>query len=156
MLSCGEGSLLATADDEVATLARRWRSHAMTSGTWDRHRGHAATYDVVDVGYNHRLDEPRAALLLARLGGLDAAVARRRALTKHYRQLLAEVGGVTVPYADADVDLSSCYVMPVLVDAADRDAVRAAMLERHGVQTSVLYPRRPRVHGLRRAAAAPP
>jgi dTDP-4-amino-4,6-dideoxygalactose transaminase len=47
---------------------------------------------------------------------------------------------VTVPYADADVDVSSCYVMPVLVDATHRDAVRAAMLERHGVQTSVLYP----------------
>jgi dTDP-4-amino-4,6-dideoxygalactose transaminase len=140
VLSCGEGGLLATADDEVAALARRWRSHAMTSGTWDRHRGHASAYDVVDVGYNYRLDEPRAALLLARLGGLDAAVERRRELTRRYRALLADVAGVTVPYADADVDLSSCYVMPVLVDAADRDAVRAAMLERHGVQTSVLYP----------------
>ncbi len=46
----------------------------MTTGTWDRHRGHAMGYDVVEVGYNYRLDEPRAALLSARLPGLGADI----------------------------------------------------------------------------------
>jgi dTDP-4-amino-4,6-dideoxygalactose transaminase len=139
VLSCGEGGLLATDDDRVAAVARRLRSHAMTSGTWDRHRGHATEYDVVDTGFNYRLDEPRAALLLARLAGLDDDVERRRSLVRRYRSLLAEVPGVSVPYPDAAVDLSACYVMPVLVDEA-RDAVREGMLARWGVQTSVLYP----------------
>jgi dTDP-4-amino-4,6-dideoxygalactose transaminase len=140
VLSCGEGGLLATADDRVAELARRWRSHAMTSGTWDRHRGHATSYDVVDVGYNYRLDEPRAALLLSRLRGLDAVIDRRRELVRRYRGLLAGVDGVVVPYSDEAVSLSACYVMPILVeDAGVRDDVRAKMLER-GIQTSVLYP----------------
>ena len=40
----------------------------------------------------------------------------------------------------ADVDASACYVMPILVDPAGRERVRAHMRERHGVQTSVLYP----------------
>jgi dTDP-4-amino-4,6-dideoxygalactose transaminase len=141
VLSCGEGGLLATADDRVAELARRWRSHAMTSGTWDRHRGHASSYDVVDVGFNYRLDEPRAALLLSRLAGLDNAIARRRAVVHRYRSLLAGIDGVHVPYGEADVEQSSCYVMPILVeDPAIRDGVRAHMLDHHGVQTSVLYP----------------
>jgi dTDP-4-amino-4,6-dideoxygalactose transaminase len=140
VLSCGEGGLLATADDRVAELARRWRSHAMTSGTWDRHRGHAPSYDVIDVGFNYRLDEPRAALLLSRLEGLDAAIARRRAIVHRYRRLLRELDGVVVPYRDADVDRSSCYVMPILVDdRAIRDRVRAMMSDA-GVQTSILYP----------------
>jgi dTDP-4-amino-4,6-dideoxygalactose transaminase len=112
----------------------------MTSGTWDRHRGHATSYDVVDVGYNYRLDEPRAALLLSRLRGLDAAVERRRELVRRYRSLLAGVDGIVVPYSDEAVALSACYVMPILVeDERVRDGVRASMLER-GVQTSVLYP----------------
>jgi dTDP-4-amino-4,6-dideoxygalactose transaminase len=135
VLSCGEGGLLATHDDRVAELARRWRSHAMTSGTWDRHRGHASSYDVIDVGYNYRLDEPRAALLLSRLNGLDDELAKRRALVHRYREKLT---GVIVPYRDEDVERSACYVMPVLVDR--RDEVRARMLDEHGVQTSVLYP----------------
>jgi dTDP-4-amino-4,6-dideoxygalactose transaminase len=141
VLSCGEGGLLATADDDVAELARSLRSHAMTSGTWDRHRGHSAGYDVVGLGFNYRLDEPRAALLLSRLRGLEEDIAARRRLVHRYRELLGEVPGVIVPYGDEEVDSSSCYVMPVMVDdPALRDPLRALMMERFGVQTSVLYP----------------
>ena len=141
ILSCGEGGLLATDDDAVAELARSRRSHAMTSGTWDRHRGHAMGYDVVEVGYNYRLDEPRAALLSARLPGLAADIEERRRLTRRYRELLGEVEGVSIPYDDAQVATSACYVMPVMLeDPALRDPLRKLLSERHSVQTSVLYP----------------
>jgi len=141
VLSCGEGGLLATDDDGVAEQVRSLRSHAMTTGTWDRHRGHAPGYDVVDVGYNYRMDEPRAALLTARMTGLEADIAERRRLVHRYRSMLAELPGVTVPYDDAEVDVSSCYVMPLIVeDASLRDPLRAFMLEERKVQTSVLYP----------------
>jgi dTDP-4-amino-4,6-dideoxygalactose transaminase len=141
VLSCGEGGLLATDDDEVATTVRSLRSHALTSGTWDRHRGHAHGYDVVGLGYNYRMDEPRAALLTARLADLEADISRRRELVHRYREQLAGLEGVTVPYEDADVDVSSCYVMPVVVDDHElRDPLRAFMLEERKVQTSVLYP----------------
>lgn len=141
ILSCGEGGLLATDEDSVAELARSRRSHAMTSGTWDRHRGHAMGYDVIAVGYNYRLDEPRAALLSARLRDLAADIAERRRLTGRYRELLAGVDGLTTPYSDEQVAASSCYVMPVMLESAEqRDAVRTLLSERHAVQTSVLYP----------------
>jgi dTDP-4-amino-4,6-dideoxygalactose transaminase len=141
VLSCGEGGLLATDDDGVAESARSLRSHAMTSGTWDRHRGHSASYDVVGLGFNYRLDEPRAALLGARLAGLEEDIARRRGLVKRYRELLGGVQGVTVPYLDEQVEASSCYVMPVMVDQPElRDPLRSFMLDERGVQTSVLYP----------------
>jgi dTDP-4-amino-4,6-dideoxygalactose transaminase len=140
VLSCGEGGLLSTDDDEVAAKVKSLRSHAMTSGTWDRHRGHSAGYDVVGLGFNYRMDEPRAALLTARLDGLEEDIAKRRALVHRYRGLLADVPGVSVPYRDEDVDSSSCYVMPVMVEDPEvREPLRAQMLERK-VQTSVLYP----------------
>jgi dTDP-4-amino-4,6-dideoxygalactose transaminase len=141
IISCGEGGLLATRDERVAELARSLRSHAMTSGTWDRHRGHAMGYDVVGVGYNYRMDEPRAALLSARLPGLAADVAERRRLTHLYRAALADVPGVTAPYSDAQVDASSCYIMPLMLDEpALRDPLRSYLADRHGIQTTVLYP----------------
>jgi dTDP-4-amino-4,6-dideoxygalactose transaminase len=141
ILSCGEGGLLATDDDGVAELASSRRSHAMTSGTWDRHRGHAMSYDVVEVGYNYRLDEPRAALLSARLPGLAADIEERRRLTARYRELLAGVDGIVVPYTDEQVAASSCYVMPVMVEDPElRDPVRSLLSDEHAVQTSVLYP----------------
>jgi dTDP-4-amino-4,6-dideoxygalactose transaminase len=157
VLSCGEGGLLATDDDDTAAHVRSWRSHAMTSGSWDRHRGHAAGYDVTDLGFNYRLDEPRAALLLARLPGLQGDVERRRALVRRYRELLAGTTGLTIPYRDEEVESSSCYVMPLMVDDPElRDPLRQRMLERDRVQTSVLYPA---IHGFRayeRAAGSLP
>ena len=51
----------------------------MTSVTWDRHRGHSDNYDVLDVGYNYRMDEPRAALALARLRA--STIRSRRAVS---------------------------------------------------------------------------
>ncbi len=142
VLSCGEGGLLATDDDEVAELARSRRSHAMSTGAWSRHTGGAAaSYDVTALGYNYRLDEPRSALLGSRLAGLEEDIARRRDRTRRYRAALTRLPGLTVPYSDASVAESSCYVMPlVLDDPAKRDPLRIALRERHQVQTSVLYP----------------
>ena len=140
VLSVGEGGLLATDDDEVAERVKSLRSHGMTSGTWDRHRGHAETYDIVDLGFNYRMDEPRAALLLSRMKRVDEDIERRRAIVRGYRERLADLESITLPYTDADVDRSSCYVMPMLVnEGLDRRAVRQE-LSGQGIQTSILYP----------------
>jgi dTDP-4-amino-4,6-dideoxygalactose transaminase len=140
VLSVGEGGLLCTDDDGVAAFARSRRSHAMTSGTWDRHRGRTDTYDVVGLGFNYRLDEPRSALLLSRMGRLEAEIERRRELTLRYRSLLAQVEGIVVPFEDADVPDSSCYVIPIMIDEDGRQAEVSSRMRERGIQTSIFYP----------------
>jgi len=141
VLAAGEGGLLATDDADVAALARSLRSHAMTRGSWDRHQGGPEGYDVPGLGFNYRIDEPRAALLLSRLRRLGDEVDRRRELTRRYRRLLAGVPGLTVPFSDDQVATSSCYVMPVMLDESTRQTeLRIALRERHRVQTSLFYP----------------
>src|SRR5947209_17278592 len=70
-LAIGEGGLIVTDDDDLAARVRLLRSHGMTTLSWDRHRGHASTYDVVALGFNYRIDEPRAALAARRLARPD-------------------------------------------------------------------------------------
>jgi dTDP-4-amino-4,6-dideoxygalactose transaminase len=140
VLSVGEGGLLCTDDDEVAAFVRSRRSHAMTSGTWDRHSGRTDTYDVVGLGFNYRLDEPRSALLLSRLGRLEAEIARRRELTVRYRSLLAQVEGIVVPFEDAEVPGSSCYVIPIMIEEDGRQAEVSSRMRERGIQTSIFYP----------------
>jgi dTDP-4-amino-4,6-dideoxygalactose transaminase len=140
VLSVGEGGLLCTDNDEVAAFARSRRSHAMTSGTWDRHSGRTDTYDVTGLGFNYRLDEPRAALLLSRLERLEADIARRRELTLRYRGLLAQVAGIIVPFEDTDVPSSSCYVIPIMLERDGTQAEVSANLRARGIQTSIFYP----------------
>jgi dTDP-4-amino-4,6-dideoxygalactose transaminase len=141
VLAVGEGGLLVTDEDAVAQQARSLRSHAMTSSSWDRHSGHTDTYDVTDLGFNYRIDEPRSALALSRLGGLERDISLRRRLTRMYRARLREHTGLVVPFTDESVEDSCCYVMPVLLrDGARRDEVRIALRERYGVQTSIHFP----------------
>jgi dTDP-4-amino-4,6-dideoxygalactose transaminase len=145
VLSVGEGGLLVSDDDRVAELARHLRSHAMSSGTWDRHTGRTDTYDVVGLGFNYRIDEPRSALAHSRLGRLEQEIEQRRRLTRSYRERLAGNPGLIVPFHDGSVQDSCCYVMPILLrDPERRHAFRLALRERHGVQTSIFYPP---VHG---------
>jgi dTDP-4-amino-4,6-dideoxygalactose transaminase len=131
---------VSTDSDEVAAFVRSRRSHAMTSGTWDRHSGRTDTYDVVGLGFNYRLDEPRAALLLSRMSRLEDEIARRRELTLRYRALLKQVQGIIVPYRDSDVPDSSCYVIPIMIEEDGRQAQVSGRMRERGVQTSIFYP----------------
>jgi len=140
VFSVGEGGLLCTDSDEVAATVRSHRSHTMTSGTWDRHSGRTDTYDVTGLGYNYRLDEPRSALLLSRMGRLESEIERRRELTLRYRGLLKELDGVIVPFEDADVPGSSCYVLPIMLEQDGRQAEISSRLREQGIQTSIFYP----------------
>jgi dTDP-4-amino-4,6-dideoxygalactose transaminase len=139
-LAVGEGGMVVTDDDEVAARMRLLRSHGMTTLTWDRHRGHASAYDVVDLGFNYRIDEPRAALARCRLARLDEDNARRAELDARYRELLAGVEGLTPalhPVAGARL---ACHLFAVVLEeGVDRDGFRQALATR-GVQTSVHYP----------------
>ena len=139
-LPVGEGGLMVTDDDELAARLRLLRSHGMTTLTWDRHCGHASTYDVVLPGFNYRLDEVRAAIGLVQLGRLPEENAGRARIAARYRAGLERQQGLTIPFGDDGGRVPSHHLaVVVLTEGADRAAVRAALDER-GVQTSVHYP----------------
>lgn len=139
-LTTGEGGLVATNDEQLAARIRAGRSHGMTTLTWDRYRGHSFTYDVVAPGYNYRLDELRAALGLTQLQHLEARNARRRALSRLYRDRLQAIPGLQVPFAEGDLEASACHIMPVLLPPGVDRQVFMAVLKEQGIQTSVHYP----------------
>jgi dTDP-4-amino-4,6-dideoxygalactose transaminase len=140
-LPIGEGGMVVTGDDELAERLRLLRSHGMTSLTWDRHRGHASSYDVVVPGLNYRLDEIRAAMGLVQLSYLDEENAARARLARLYGEALDGVGGYAMAFAGRLGDSSSAHHLAVALvpDAASRDEVRATLAERR-IQTSLHYP----------------
>jgi len=143
-MTTAEGGMILTNDPETAEKVRLLRSHGMTSLSYDRFKGHASSYDVVDLGYNYRIDDLRASLGLVQFERLPAMNARRRELWELYRQRLAQVEGVSVPFGPidqgADGWLSQPYIFPVLLTFdQDRDEVRKKLAE-VGIQTSVHYP----------------
>jgi dTDP-4-amino-4,6-dideoxygalactose transaminase len=140
-LPVGEGGMVVTDDDEIAERIRLLRSHGMTTLTWDRHRGHASTYDVVVQGFNYRLDELRASMGLVQLRRLADENAARARIVGRYRDALEGVQGLSMPFRDRLGDTASSHHLAVATvsDAGARDGVRIQLAER-GIQTSLHYP----------------
>ena len=112
----------------------------MTTLTWERHRGHASSYDVLVPGFNYRLDEVRAAVGLVQLGRLPDENTARASIVARYREALDGRNGLTMPFGVREGVTPSHHLAVVLLpEGADRDAVRAA-LDEQGIQTSVHYP----------------
>jgi dTDP-4-amino-4,6-dideoxygalactose transaminase len=139
-LPVGEGGMIVTDDEDAARRVRLLRSHGMTTPTWTRHRGHAAAYDVLDAGFNYRLDEVRAAIGLVQLERLAERNQARRRIVHEYRALLDGVDGIALPFAEAASAEAAHHLAVALLPAGTpRDDVRA-QLRAMGVQTSVHYP----------------
>jgi dTDP-4-amino-4,6-dideoxygalactose transaminase len=139
-MTVGEGGMIVTNDEAYAQRLRLLRSHGMTSLTWDRHRGHAWSYDVVDLGYNYRIDEVRAALGMVQLGKLPSNNERRRYLTQVYRDALQELTPqVVVPFIDHD-GISAAHLMPVLLPSWINRSSFMEKMKVQGIQTSIHYP----------------
>jgi len=137
-LATGEGGMLVTDDDELARRARRMRCHGMSHVCADRHRGGGPLYDVTELGYNYRLDEMRAAIGLVQLNKLAGNNRRRAAAVARYRELLAPVEGVSVPFANPR-GVPAHHIFPVVLDEDISRRRCIEVLQEHGIQTSVHY-----------------
>lgn len=138
-MTTGEGGMIITDDDSLAERIRRLRSHGMTSGTWKRHHDRPQDYDVVEPGWNYRIDELRSAIGLAQLQKLPRVTQRRVELTSLYRALLQDVQHACLPFRQY-TGATAAHILPVLAGNVEvRQAVVAA-LSAAGVQTSHHYP----------------
>ncbi len=140
-ISTGEGGMFISNNKEMADKARLLRSHGMTTMSYQRAGGHATAYDIVELGYNFRLDDIHAAIAIEQLKKLPSDLEQRIAVRKRYIELLSKVENVVVPFAD-NTEFTSNYIMPIVITKGtveDRDAIRNKIHEA-GVQTSVHYP----------------
>jgi dTDP-4-amino-4,6-dideoxygalactose transaminase len=139
-MTTAEGGLIVTADDLMVQRMRTLRSHGMTTLTWDRHRGHSFSYDVVETGYNYRMDEMRAAIGRVQLLKLEKNNGKRRGLALALRSVLKDVDGLTLPFSEESVENSSCHIFPVLLDNAATRPAFMEHLKQVGIQSSIHYP----------------
>jgi dTDP-4-amino-4,6-dideoxygalactose transaminase len=138
-LGIGEGGVLLTDDDELAERARLMRWHGVTRSIWERHRTGTESYDVSGLGFNYRIDDPRAALARSRLSRLDDDNRRRAQIESVYRDQLGQLAGLSLLAAPPESARVSHSMFVVVVDeGVDRDAFRDS-LAKSGIQTSVHF-----------------
>jgi len=137
-LPTGEGGMVVTDRDDLAEKIRLQRSHGMTSLTYDRHKGHAFSYDVVDLGFNYRIDEIRSALGLVQLNKLEINNERRKVLTHKYWEGLESVE-IGLPFNTIDRGEPSFHIFPIVLPGhINREAFMTGLRDA-GIQSSIHY-----------------
>jgi len=137
-LSTGEGGMITTNRDDIAEKVKLQRSHGMTSLTYDRHKGHAFSYDVVDLGYNYRIDEIRSALGIEQLKKLPENNAKRRRFTKKYWQGFGSIE-IGLPFSNIDHGYPSYHVFPLILPKRTDRYLFMSDLRDAGIQSSIHY-----------------
>jgi dTDP-4-amino-4,6-dideoxygalactose transaminase len=124
--------------------------------TWKPRAAAAPEYTVEEIGFNYRIDDPRAALANARLRRLDEDNRRRAEIVAAYRAAFAGIGGLTpLTPPPAGERASHCVFAVVLGEEIDRPAFREHLSAR-GVETSIHFPPLHTTAAYGRSAAALP
>ncbi|MGP9813813.1 DegT/DnrJ/EryC1/StrS family aminotransferase [Rhodopseudomonas sp. NSM] len=135
VITTGEGGMLTTSDPEIDRKLRLWRQHGMNVPDTVRHSSPQVIFeDYVAVGFNYRMTDVQAAVGRKQLERLPDVVARRRAIASRYRELLAGLDGLTLPFEPEWARSnwqSYCVRLP---DRVDQKTVMQNMLDQ-GIAT---------------------
>lgn len=122
-ITAGEGGALATDNAEWADQARKLHTYGIAPAL---SREGAATLPVPSfdaLGYNYRMSDVQAGIMLAQLDRLETLVKNRRAVAAGYKELMGDLDAVELPFEAPDrVHPWQSYVIAV-DPALDRGAV---------------------------------
>ncbi len=99
-ISTGEGGMLITNNTELFNSAKLLRSHGMTSLSYERGKGHTTEYDVIELGYNYRMDDIRASIGIVQLGKFENDLKKRAEIRKYYVKQLIGIENIIIPFTD--------------------------------------------------------
>jgi dTDP-4-amino-4,6-dideoxygalactose transaminase len=154
-LGCaGDGGILVTDDDNVATIARALRTHGSGENGQKAYNllnnitEEVATVNNADdtvynplkyynylIGYNTRLDAIQAAILRVKLTHIDNWNAKRREVAKTYDEKLKDTDLITPFIGEENEAVYHMYI----IQSENREAMLNKLKEK-GVATGVYYP----------------
>lgn len=154
-LGCaGDGGIIVTSDDNIATIARALRTHGSgetgqkaynllnniseeveTVKNADDTVYNPLKYYNYLIGYNTRLDAIQAAILRVKLPHLDKWNAKRREIAKIYDENLKDTDLVTPVIEEENESVYHMYIL----QSENREAILEKLKEK-GVATGVYYP----------------
>ncbi|WP_242491712.1 DegT/DnrJ/EryC1/StrS family aminotransferase [Actinomyces minihominis] len=112
IMTTSGGGILLTDDKALADKVRYLATQA---------RQPVVHYEHTEVGYNYRMSNILAALGRAQVSRLDEMIGRRKQIRRDYKNLFAEVPGVTVLQSDeqnSDEQFDNCWLTSVVVDSS--------------------------------------
>ncbi|MDT5269262.1 MAG: hypothetical protein QOH49_1448 [Acidobacteriota bacterium] len=140
-ITTGEGGAITTDDAELAHRLRLFRNHGITTDHRQREQQGSWFYEMVDLGYNYRLNDLQCALGVSQLTRLHGWLERRREIARHYDSAFA--GSQLVAPLSVRADAVHAYHIYVVRLNLERLSVgRAEVFQRlrsEGIGVNVHY-----------------
>lgn len=118
-VTTGEGGAVITNNDELAARMRKVKGQGQSR---------TQRYWHDELGFNYRMTNICAAIGCAQLERLDSILARKRQISRLYRDALAN-SGAEFQFVPDDVEMSEWLVTLLLPRGVDRDQVMATLSE---------------------------
>ena len=97
-ITTAEGGMVTTNSKEIAEKVRQLRSHGMTKSLKSRYSSeYPWVFDIIEPGYNYRLDEIRSALGISQLKRIKKINELRKKASLYYHKNLENISGIILP-----------------------------------------------------------
>lgn len=113
VITGGAGGLVLTNDEAVQHKIKHLSTTAKVSHKWE--------YIHDEIGYNYRMPNINAAILLSQLEALDDILAKKRQLAENYKSLIADVPDVEI-VQETDETLSNYWLVCLRLTKGGLDA----------------------------------
>jgi perosamine synthetase len=140
-ITCGEGGMVTTRNEQIAGRLRELRSHGMVKDPARlEHEQGGWCSEQQELGFNYRLTDIQSALGLSQLAKLERFIARRNEIAARYRELLGDIAELELAPA-APAGLRHAYHLFVVRHRAGAQARRRLYdgLRREGILAQVHY-----------------
>ena len=136
-----EGGMVITNSKKIAEYVMSARNHGLTKTLGQRYaNGKPWDYDMIESGFNYRLDEIRAALGLSQLKRIKKINAERKKIFEYYNIKLKDIKGIVTPNSLSNNEHAyHLYIMKVTESSKiSRDQLFTELLK-YGIKTTVHY-----------------
>jgi len=140
IITTGEGGMVTSNQKSIYKKINILKSQGMDVLATQREISGKWRYDVVDLGYNYRLDEIRSALGLSQIYRVNKINKLRINVAKKYNNLINKIKGISIPQIKQD--RNHIYHLYTIKIEKDYHLTRDQLFEKlhkFGIGTSVQY-----------------
>ena len=134
-----EGGMVITNSKKIAEKIKNYRNHGITKTLSQRYLGKPWEYDVIESGYNFRLDEIRSALGISQLKRIKKMNSKRKSIFNYYNKNILKINGIKIPIKARGTDSHHLYIIQVKKNfSLSRDEL-FEKLSKEGISTTLHY-----------------
>jgi perosamine synthetase len=141
-LTTGEGGMITTDNDDMATRIRMMRLHGIARDAWKRYSAEGSWYyEVLDSGFKYNLTDIQSAIGIVQLAKCDSMNTARGKIAARYSKEFSRERALQVPTV-ADDRTSAWHLYVLRLNLEEISINRAEMIEKlkeKGIGTSVHF-----------------